>query len=661
MLHKTYKIRILIISMVLLLLFCVVEVRLYQLQIKKHAFLRKKADQIHLRRRVITPYRGEILDRHGNVLAVTTRLTSIYVHPDLIPENKKKELARRLSSVLLFPYEKIKQRLNKKGHFPLARKISDLKAAQVEEICDELELKRNALYFLEESKRLYPMGPNLAPVLGYTTIDDSGDNKGIFGLEMKYNEWLSGKYEKITTHRTALRQYLEPIEQDILESTYGHRLILTIDQNIQYIVERALRKGLAKWRADSAVCVILDVPTGEILAMCSLPSFDPDKFYSYDPDFRRNRCVSDPLEPGSVMKIFNSAILLDSGLVQMDEPIDCERGFAVIEGRRVSDAGGHKMGIVSFQETFFHSSNIAFCKLATRITPESYYSYLRAFGFGQKTGVDIPDESSGILYPVSRWSGFSRTSLGMGYEIGLTPVQIACALAALGNHGKGMRPFIVKEIQDSNGRTIQQFDSHMRFQVVSPQTAQKVLALMEGVVEQGTGKKARIPGYRIGGKTGTTRKSDKVKREYIAGFAALLPIDEPRIACYVAIDNPKEAYYASDVAVPVFHEIAQQLLSHLAIPPSMPKELIQTAELKPRTSPQSVPEKRNLKTVVQGKMPDLKGLSIKEVLLALRDCPLDLKMIGSGVVIDQTPQAATPLKDVKTCILIFGKSFATEL
>lgn len=663
MLQKGYKIRILIIFFILFVLFMVVVARLYQLQIFNHRYLLKKAEQIHMKRRVITPFRGEILDRYGNVLAVSTRLKSLYVNPLAIPAEKKAELAERLSPVLAIPPKKILARLNAKSHLSLARKISQNKVVQVEAIQSAIKLKRNSLYFVEESKRLYPMGRTLAPVLGFTTIDNSGDNKGIFGLELKYNDWLSGKYEKTTSQRTALQQFLEPIEQDLLESTYGNRLVLTIDRTLQYIVEKALRSALADTRADSAVGLLQNVKTGEILAICSLPSFDPDIFYTYDAELRRNRSISDPLEPGSVMKIFTAAILLDMGLVQFDEIIDCKMGYTVLDGRRISDAGGHKMGCVPFPETFYFSSNVAFCTMGLRIEPLIYYSYLRAFGFGQKTGIDLPDESRGILYPVSRWTKFSRTSLAMGYEIGLTPLQITSALSAIGNKGQRMQPYIVKEIQDAGGHVIQKFPPRVKYQMISPLTAEKVLNLMEGVILLGTGKKANIAGYRIGGKTGTTRKSNKDTREYIAGFAAIFPLENPQISCYVAIDNPKGAYYASEVAVPVFREIAQQTLSHLAISPYVSPDKILMAEPEEPVEPASPKSgiSRGVPHVISGQMPDFSGFTMKEVLQALQNYSLDVKFVGSGVVIDQTPKPATSIEKESVCILVFGKYGAINL
>lgn len=661
MLHKSYKIRILIVFLFLLLLFCAVVARLYQLQIRNYPCLIRKADEIHLRKMVINPFRGEIVDCQGNVLAVTTRLRSIYVNPSLIPGQKKRELAKSLSSVLVMPVEKIMGRLESQyDNVAVARKVADDKIAQVQSVCQDFRFKKNEIYFSEESKRLYPMGKHLAPVLGYTQIDDTGDNKGIFGLELQYNDWISGKYEEFTTERTALRQHLEPIEQDILDSTYGNRLILTIDQNIQYCVESELRKGLADNQADSGVAIVQDVRTGAILAMCSLPSFDPDEFSTYDAQFRRNRSISDPFEPGSVMKIFTTAILLDMGLVQTEEIIDCEMGRAVIEGRHVTDSGGHKLGKVPFSDTFYNSSNVAFTKLGLRIDPSVYFLYLRTLGFGQKTGIDLPDESSGILHPLTKWTRLSRTSLPIGYEIGTTALQVICGLSAMGNGGKLMRPFLVKEIQDYKGRLIQEFTPQVRAQIVNPQTADKMLFLMEGVVEYGTGKKARIPGYRIAGKTGTTRKSHKGDAEYIAGFAGLFPVDNPTIACYVAIDNPKSAYYAAEVAVPVFKGIAHYILSYLAIPPSLPVGNTVVAKATPAPSPESTPLAPKTMATAEGLLPDFSGLTMKDVLVFLKESPLEVKFIGSGIVIDQSPNPATPLKDVKMCILIFGKPYLSQ-
>ncbi len=656
LLHKAYKIRILIVAFILMVLFCAVEARLYQLQMRQHTRLAHKARHIHYRKGTVTPHRGDILDRNGNVLATSTRLTSVYVNPQRIPERKHKALAERFAPILRLPPEKIMRRIKGKRDIPLSRKVSSEKATMVRDVCAELHLKRGAIYFRQDSKRLYPMGSLLAPVIGYTTIDNTGDNRGIAGLEIRYNDWISGRYERFVARRTALRQRLEPIEQDILDATYGNRIILTIDRNIQYGVERALRKGVAKWQADSGVAIVQHTRTGEILAMCSLPSFDPEKFSTYPADFRRNRCITDPIEPGSVMKIFTASILLDLGLVRLNDVIDCLDGRAIVDGRRVTDAGGHRMGRVPFPETFYHSSNVAFSKLGLRIEPDVYFSYLCSFGFGHKTGINLPDESGGILYPLSRWTRLSRTSLPIGYEIGITPIQITCAVSATGNEGKIMRPYIVSEIQDYKGNTLQKFTSRVTSRPISPQTAKKVLDLMEGVVRCGTGKKAQIPGYRLCGKTGTTRKSNKREPEYIASFAGIFPASDPQITCLVSIDNPKGAYYASDVAVPIFREIAQMVLRHLAIPPDVKQTDLQLAKATPSPTPPP-PEKIQPKhPVMKGEMPNLLGFTMKAVLKRIGDYQMDIRFVGSGVVIEQTPAPATSLSDVDTCTLVFGRA-----
>ena len=658
MLHnKAYKIRILIVTMFLAALFVAVEYRLYVLQIRDHEFYVKKAEGIHQRKRTVNPFRGEILDRDNKVFAVSTRKSTVYVYPPRVPDEKKDELSKKLASILLLPEEKIRDKFDKKYHIPIARKISEEKAGRVLALSEDMDLRYGALYTREESKRLYPNGKLLAPVLGFTTIDDTGDNKGIFGLELKYNDWICGDYEKYSTTRTGRRQYLKPIERDILERTYGNRLILTIDHAIQYAAARALRKGVAEWEADSGMAVVQDVKTGAILAMCSVPSFDPNHFATYESDFRRNRCVSDTLEPGSVMKIFTSAILLDLGLVSMDEIIDCEGGRAVIDGRRVTDAGGHKMNEVPFYETFYHSSNIAFSKLGLRIEPPVYYNYLRLFGFGRETGIDVPDESAGILYPLSKWTKFSRTSLPIGYEIGVTPVQVTTALSAIANRGQLMRPYIVERIEDARGNVIRKFEPEFRHNVVSPETAQKALSLMKGAVEEGTGKAAQIEGYSIGGKTGTTRKSDRTEPEYIAGFAGVYPVSDPQICCYVAIDNPKDKYYASTVAVPVFHRIAKDVLSILAIPPDKERINKNVAEATPTPAPVRTEPVERIATA-EGEMPDLRGLTMKETLKQMKDIPVDVRFIGSGVVVKQMPRPGAELEGVTNCVITFGRKIA---
>ena len=661
MIQKSYKLRILIVTIALLFMFLGAAARLYHLQVLKHDMLKRLAEENHVRKRPIIPLRGEICDRQGNPLVFSASVYSVNVDPNLIKERDYHILSKRLSPILKLPQDKILDLLKKNTtNFPLTRKVSEGTMQEVTAALTDLGINRVAIYPQKETRRLYPKGTLLASVLGFTNMDNVGDNIGVFGLEREYNDWICGEYKKIYPHRTALFQDLEPIEQEILEATYGNRLILTIDQSIQYALERALRTSIAKSQADYGVAVVQDVRTGEILALCSLPTFDPNNFYSYSKEFRQNRCVSNPFEPGSVMKIFTTTILLDRGLVRLDELIDCQEGHAIVDGWRVTDAGGHGMKIVPFTQCFYNSSNVAFAKLGIRIDPAVYYSYLHdRFMFGQKTGIDLPEESVGILHPLSKWHRHSRKSLAYGYEIALTPIQTICAVSAIGNGGKLMKPYIVSEIQDYKGNTIRQFTPSVRGQVARPETVQKVLQLMEDVIDVGTGKKAKIKGYRIGGKTGTTHKSQILDRtEYIASFAAIFPIENPQISCYIAIDNPKGAYYAADVAAPVFREVAEQILAHLALPATVvePEPHTHIAASKPIPTPTPTPEATTPPpAIANGVMPDLKGMTMKEVMDCLGNTTVDVKFIGTGIVIEQTPPPATALSDAQNFTVVFGK------
>ena len=663
-LERSYKLRILLVALILLFMMTGAIARLYHLQVIKHKDCLARAINNQIRKKNLLPLRGEILDRKENALVVTKAACSINVDSSLIPEKHRRTLSRKLAQVLDIPQEKICDLLKKnKGHFPLARKESDETMCEISAILANLGISKYAIYPLKECQRIYPHDSLLAPVIGFTNMDKGGDNIGVFGLEKQYNEWINGEYKKTYPHRTALWQDLEPIEQKILEATYGNRIVTTIDISIQYAIERALRNALSKWHADYGVAIVQEVKTGEILAMASLPTFDPNKFYSYGPEFRQNRCLSMPFEPGSVMKNFTSAIALDLGLVRMEEMIDCEHGRAIVDGWRVTDSGGHGMGVVPFTKCFANSSNIAFAKVGMRIEPTIYYSYLNRFGFGQKTEIDLPEESSGIMHPLEKWNRHSRKSLSYGYEIALTPIQTITAVSAMGNGGKLMKPYVVSEIQDYKGSTIQKFTPCVKGQVVSPDTAQKVLQLMAEVIDSGTAKKAKIKNFLLCAKTGTTRKSHvKDRTEYIASFAAIFPIDNPRISCYVAIDNPRGAYYAADVAAPVFREVAEQILAYLALPPTFVEPeptpaCPQTASL-PNLATELEDELPAL-TIEDGMLPDLKGLTMKEALEALGSAAVDVQFIGSGVVVEQQPAPSTPLSETKTCMLVFGKQEPT--
>jgi cell division protein FtsI/penicillin-binding protein 2 len=359
-----------------------------------------------------------------------------------------------------------------------------------------------------------------------------------------------------------------------------------------------------------------------------------------------------------VVKLFTAAMLLDKGYITPDTIIDCEGGYAVVDGRRLHDSPGHYLGVATFREALRFSSNIGLVKAAQVLENNEWHAMLRAFGFGAPTGIDLPGEGFGILYPVSKWTKFSRTSLPMGYEISLTPIQIAAAISTTVNGGVFYQPYVVEEIRDPKGNVLQAHNPEPVRRVLRPTTSAIMRDLMEDVAELGTGKKAQLEGYRVGGKTGTTRKSNVfTHREYIASFGGALPINDPRVVLYVYVDNPKGEYYASIVAAPVFHEIASACVLHLGIAPS--QELIAQQPASPEQVAMLAVEEhekanRNAELAFFGRMPDFQGLTMKEARGTLPRNLSRIKFLGTGLVSDQYPAPGEPLNEQTEVVLHFA-------
>jgi cell division protein FtsI/penicillin-binding protein 2 len=413
-----------------------------------------------------------------------------------------------------------------------------------------------------------------------------------------------------------------------------------------------LADTVTKFEAVAAGAVVMDVRSGAVLAMASYPGFDNNEFSTAPIAHQRNRILTDPLETGSVAKLFTAAKLVDFGHITPDTLVDCEGGFAVVEGRRLRDAPGHApLRVVTFRESMRWSSNVGIVKAAQVLENRQWYAALRNFGFGAPTGIDLPGEGSGILYPVERWTRLSRTSLPMGYEIALTPIQIVAAISAISNGGLYFTPHVVEEIRDPRGKVVWRRSPDPARRIVRPTTSAIMRDLMQDVVDNGTGKKAIVKGYSVGGKTGTTRKSDVLdRREYIASFAGVLPINDPRLAIYLYVDAPKTAFYASQVAAPAFQEIASAAALHLGLPPQLdriPGNLQST--LASATPVQTRPVVGH-----RDRMPDFFGLTMAAARAALPANARQVKFLGTGFVADQFPPAGDIVTDQTEIVLHFA-------
>lgn len=670
MLKKHYRLRIIFILGLLLMAFVIIEARLYYVQVVSHDRYRSKADQHQIKKILLTPTRGEIVDMDGNILATNLPRLSLYVFPKHMSDAQKRAVAENAGQFVKKSPEQLNVMLRNESPVAIGRMLDHATASLLQSTLADASMTARQFWFTRENERVYPNGL-AAAVIGYCASTPFGDNDGLAGLELMYNDRLKGRTEKWWTPRSATNYLLETVDNQTILDTYGDKLQLTIHAGLQDEIEKIVREQVNYYNADSGVCVVMDVKTGAVRAMVNIPTFDPNAYERYVDAFRRNICVTDPIEIGSVMKIMTAGILVDTGVVTPDTLIDCEGGHMVIKGRTIKDAPGHVLYVEPFYKVFAYSSNVGFIKAAQHVPWNTYHNYLEQFGLGSKTGIDLPEDGTGVLYPVSKWSNLSMSSLPMGYEASLTPIQTAMAVASIGNDGKRMKPYLVEKIMRPTGEVVWEHTPEVLAEVCSPASAAAVLSMMRRTVEQGTGDRAKIPGYSMGGKTGTTQKSQvHTRREYFSGFAGILPLSDPQIVIYSYIDNPKGAKYGGEVAAPLVRKAALASVKFLHIAPDEAFEKL-LSEQKPvmdeilHNLNQSNGDTRTAEALTQDAalggegeiaptvptMPDLLGLTIKEAMRALEPLGLEVTWNGSGRVIDQSPAANTPVTKGGICAI----------
>jgi cell division protein FtsI (penicillin-binding protein 3) len=530
--------------------------RLFAVQIVRHADLQAQALEMHIRHVTLRPERGRMLDRHGHVLATSIAVPSISARPREIraPES----VAVQLANVLERPVSVVRQQLTSKSPFVwIARQVTP-------EIVTRLQaLRLPGIYFEKETRRYYPKRHLAGQVLGYVGVDE----QGLGGLEHLYNRELSGQPRRLTWQRDAMGRAVRLLTEDAVEQPRGADLYLTLDERLQSEAEKQIAAQVQQTRAKGGLVIIMQPQTGDILAMAAYPFFNPNDFREASQQvWQRNRAVTDPVEPGSTFKLVVAAASLEESTVRPGEVFFCENGLLVRGGRRIRDHEPY--GQLRFAEVFEHSSNICTIKISERLSPFMLYHYIRRFGFGEKTLVDVPGEDAGQLRPPQQWSRFSHASLAIGQEIGVTPLQLVTAYAAVANGGLLMRPRMVERLVD--GEEVQEFPVEIRRRALAPETAERLMAIFTGVVKRGTGKSAAIEGYTVAGKTGTAQKPDRGRyshQKIVASFVGFVPAEAPQLVMLVLVDEPQTLRWGSQAAAPVFKRIAQEALRHLQIPP----------------------------------------------------------------------------------------------
>ncbi len=638
------RVRISIIAAIFLVGFGIIFLRAFQLQIVKKEHLEKRARLQYLKTIRINSKRGAIYDRNLKELAVSVEVPSIYAQPQRIKEPR--EVAGRLARLLAVDRHSILKNIGSSKRFVWVKRQVLLTDEKKEEI---RRLTSSGIGMIKESRRFYPKGELAANLIGFAGID----SEGLEGVELYYDRYLKGSSMLIRTEKDATGRTL--LFEDISARAEGMDVVLTIDGTIQYIVEKALKRAVEKAEAKAGVAIVMDPYTGEILAMANVPSFDPNNFTRYSPSYWRNRAITDAFEPGSIMKTFLLAAVLEEGLAERNDIFYCENGRYAVANTVFHDT--KKYGWLSLKNIIKYSSNIGAIKLAERLGKERFYRYLKAFGFGDKTGVELPGEATGLVRNPQRWSAITLDTMAFGQGLSTTAIQLVNAVSAIANGGFLMKPLIVKYIRNHEGQIVKRFDPVVVRRVISEETARKVTNILISVTEKGgTGELAALGmgGIKVAGKTGTAQKPDLEKGgyadgKYIASFLGFVPARKPHLAIIIAIDEPKKGFSGGEVAAPVFKEVAKQALLYLGVFPEdgPTEERVITVRKKARNP---LPHEVALKDRV---VPDFRGKTMRGVLDIAMQMGVEVNLRGSGTAVMQTPPPGTPLKREETIKVVF--------
>jgi cell division protein FtsI (penicillin-binding protein 3) len=646
--------------------------RLAQLQILQHEEYAELALKHQQKANSVPAPRGIIYDSHMDKLATSVSVGTLEAEPWKIED--KSRAAQDLASILNLDFEELHARITdpaRRKHMVVKRRIDPKDEAPIE----ALGLK--GVYLVEESMRVYPNRELASQTLGFVNMN----NDGGAGLEIQYDRELKGTAGQISFEVDAKKR---PFRAHVLKPpVQGHSLVLSIDKSIQYITERELAAGVENAGAATGVAIVMDSRTGGILALANYPPFNCNAYYDYSSDFHRNRAVADLFEPGSTFKVVVATAALEAGLTRPDEEIDCQMGAMTVGGHVFHD---HKpYDLLTFSQIIEHSSNIGAAKLALRLKEQGLYAALRNFGFGARTGIDLPGEIIGLVRDLRQWSGMSIAAISFGQEIGVTSIQILTAVNAIANGGFRVRPFVVDRVIEQNGDLVRAHQTEST-RIMRPETAAAVRDAFEGVVLRGTGRLAALEGYRAAGKTGTAQKivdGRYSNTKYVASFIGFAPLPQPQITVLVQIDEPRGSIYGGDVSAPIFRKIAQAVLLQLHVPPD------QTIPIKPQVNPtiadntsedflpnatpllpvgtraesgdgpaqEGISQSGVITMLVSSasvEIPDFLGLSKRTVIERCQELGLRIQTSGAGSAVFQLPPPGTRIPMGDTCSVTFA-------
>ncbi|HEV7905495.1 MAG TPA: penicillin-binding protein [Pyrinomonadaceae bacterium] len=684
--------RVSVVVVLLVVWMLVIGARLVYLQVGQYDYLSQRAQKQQQHAERTNALRGLILDRNGRELARSLDVDS-FVAVGTDKNFDPRETAKKFAATLGLEESPLRARLEeakaaKREFVWIARQVDPEQAAKIH------ELKLAGVRAVKEPKRYYPNGALAAHVLGYVGMDD----KALGGVELFQNAALSGEQGKTVLDSDGKHQSFKSFE---IEAQPGQSVVLTIDQNIQYQVERAVATAMEQTRAKSATALVLDPHTGEILALANAPTFDPNHAKKIDEEVRKNHALQNIYEPGSTFKIVAYSAAIEEKLVKPTDLIDCQMGSINLLGRIIHDT--HAYGTLTITEALAKSSNVAAIKLGMRVGKERMYDYMMSYGFNQKTGIELKGETRGVVRRPEKWHPSSMGSVAIGQEVGVTPIQMAASYATIANDGVRIAPHLVREVQDANGQVIERTTPETH-RVLSVETARTLRPMLESVTVNGTAKTAQLDGYTAAGKTGTAQKIDPKTRaysktKYVASFVGFAPVENPAVVIIVVLDEPAGSYYGGTVAAPVFRQIAENVLPYLDVAPDTefktpanteqnlalanaptedegmmhhaPQQTAQAIATTSSASDAMLPQVRERQrgdasgvgevvyaAAAEGAllMPDIRGRSVREAQRICAQLGLELEAHGDGRAARQSPTAGAHVEAGQTVRVEFGRS-----
>ncbi len=656
--------RVLIVAAIVALAAAAVAARLGDLQVLKADALREQARRQHQQVIEIDGRRGSIVDRLGREFAVSITTRSLYAHPPRLRKDADR-VARLLAPYLARPESELRALLLSDAPFVwLKRRLDPQTSRAIANLEPKLIYKGGPIDFQEEPTRFYPQGALGVHVVGFADVDQ----KGREGIESTFDNALQGDSTKYLSVRDAkdkmILQLLRP------PAKRSHDVVLSIDLVLQHVVERELDRAMRETGAKAASAVLLDPGTGQILALANRPTFDPGAPGKSPADARRNRAVADVFEPGSTFKIVSASAALERGTVTPEQRFNCASFTAA--GKTYTDV--HKYGVLSVREILEHSSNVGMVQVGRTLSRETLREAIVGFGFGRKTGVELVGERHGNITSLAKMSGTSPGAMSIGYEVGVTALQLAQAYGVLANEGVLVPTRIVLGTRDEDGHFLAEQPPEPR-RVVSARTAVTMTNMLEGVVLRGTGDNAKVSGYHIAGKTGTAKKvlpggGGYTDNEYFASFGGFGPLRDPTLVGFVVLDTPRGGfYYGGLVAAPVFSRIMADALAYLRVAPDDDPWAARRDELKaqaekdaarkkpkhePKRAEKEVEDGPTMLVTTAGQVPDLRGMTAREAVASLVARGYRTRIEGTGVVVRQAPSAGTVLATGQACTLQLG-------